>query len=129
MSKKKLDEIFDIERVEKVEEKGMTVVSSGKQQDMENDYNYARNNYYDFSEKGNQAIEGALEIALDGGHPRAYEVLATLIKNVGETNEKLIELHKSMNEMNPTTPTKVTNNSLFVGSTKELYKMLKEKDN
>ena len=84
---------------------------------------------YDLIEKGNKAIEGALEIALENGHPRAYEVLSSLIKNVGETNEKLMDLHKTVNDLKPVTvPTQVTNNnSLFVGSTKELQKMLKGK--
>tara|TARA_Y100000593_G_scaffold93907_1_gene190557 strand:+ start:18972 stop:19364 length:393 start_codon:yes stop_codon:yes gene_type:complete len=129
MSDDKLNEVFEITDIEKVEEKTTEIVPSSTGEDLEVDYDYTRLNLYDLTEKGNRAIEGALEIALEGGHPRAYEVLATLIKNVGDTNEKIIDLHSKMNEINPKTiPTKVTNNSLFVGSTKELYKMIKEKD-
>ena len=122
----KLNKRFEISEVEEQE---LITVSPEDGEDTEVDYNYTRLNMYDLIEKGNKAIEGALEIALENGHPRAYEVLSSLNKNVGETNEKLMDLHKTVNDLKPVTvPTQVTNNnSLFVGSTKELQKMLKGK--
>ena len=90
--------------------------------DIENDYKYQRENFYNLVERGSDAIEGILELAKEGEHPRAYEVAGQLIKNVAEVTEKLGDLQ----EVPSNAPTNVTN-ALFVGSTMELQKMLKDK--
>ena len=97
--------------------------------DIENDYKYQRENFYNLVERGSDAIEGILELAKEGEHPRAYEVAWQLIKNVAEVTEKLGDLQEKMRrlkEVPSNAPTNVTN-ALFVGSTMELQKMLKDK--
>ena len=97
--------------------------------DIENDYKYQRENFYNLVERGSDAIEGILELAKEGEHPRAYEVAGQLIKNVAEVTEKLGDLQEKMRrlkEVPSNAPTNVTN-ALFVGSTMELQKMLKDK--
>ena len=97
--------------------------------DIENDYKYQRENFYNLGERGSDAIEGILELAKEGEHPRAYEVAGQLIKNVAEVTEKLGDLQEKMRrlkEVPSNAPTNVTN-ALFVGSTMELQKMLKDK--
>ena len=97
--------------------------------DIENDYKYQRENFYNLVERGSDAIEGILELAKEGEHPRAYEVAGQLIKNVAEVTEKLGDLQEKMRrlkEVRSNAPTNVTN-ALFVGSTMELQKMLKDK--
>ena len=134
MSNENLDELFDITdeittEVVEVEEGELMPENSERAEEVDTDYQYARTNYYDLIEKGTSAIESSLQIAQEGQHPRAYEVLAQLLKNVGETNEKLMTLHMKMDEMKSDrriqNPTQVTNNALFVGSTSELQKMIK----
>ena len=97
--------------------------------DIENDYKYQRENFYNLVERGSDAIEGILELAKEGEHPRAYEVAGQLIKNVAEVTEKLGDFQEKMRrlkEVPSNAPTNVTN-ALFVGSTMELQKMLKDK--
>ena len=97
--------------------------------DIENDYKYQRENFYNLVERGSDAIEGILELAKEGEHPRAYEVAGQLIKNVAEVTEKLGDLQEKMRrlkEVPSNAPTNVTN-ALFVGSTKELQTMIKDK--
>ena len=97
--------------------------------DIENDYKYQRENFYNLVERGSDAIEGILELAKEGEHPRAYEVAGQLIKNVAEVTEKLGDLQEKMRrlkEVPNNAPTNVTN-ALFVGSTKELQTMIKDK--
>jgi hypothetical protein len=97
-------------------------------QDIEKDYEYTRGNLYSLIEKGQEAINGVLELAQETESPRAYEVFGQLIKNVSDTTDKLINLQQKMKELDETnkssSPTTV-NNTLFVGSTAELSKMLK----
>lgn len=97
-------------------------------EDIKKDYEYARANLYSLIEKGQEAINGILELAQDTEMPRAYEVVGQLIKNTGETAEKLLQLQKTLKDIeddNPKGPTTV-NNALFVGSTAELAKLLKQ---
>lgn len=97
--------------------------------DAENDYKYQRENFYNLVERGNDAIEGILELAKEGEHPRAYEVAGNLIKQVAEVTEKLGELQdrmKKLSEVPNNAPQNVTN-ALFVGSTAELQKLIKGK--
>ena len=121
----KLDELLDIQgEIVKVE-KSLPVVSSNEQ-DKGNDYNYSREIFYGLVERGQDAIEGILDIAKESEHPRVYEVAGQLIKTVGETTEKLIDLQAKMKELDKdnSMPDKVQNN-LFVGSSAELQKLLK----
>ena len=109
-----------------------TIVAKPQQNnedDIENDYKYQRENFYGLVEKGSQAIEGILELAKEGEHPRAYEVAGNLIKQVAEVTEKLGDLQEKMRKLKevPNSAPKNVTNALFVGSTAELQKMLKGK--
>ena len=97
--------------------------------DLENDYKYQRDNFYNLVEKGSTAIDGILELAREGEHPRAYEVAGQLIENVADVTEKLGDLQEKMRKLKevPNNAPKNVTNALFVGSTAELQKMLKEK--
>jgi hypothetical protein len=97
--------------------------------DVDDDYKYQRDNFYRLVEQGSTAIEGILELAKEGEHPRAYEVAGNLIKQVSEVTEKLGDLQEKMRKLKevPNTAPKSVTNALFVGSTAELQKMLKEK--
>tara|TARA_Y100000592_G_scaffold85912_1_gene138586 strand:- start:37 stop:489 length:453 start_codon:yes stop_codon:yes gene_type:complete len=98
-------------------------------QDIGKDYDYTRGNLYSLIEKGQEAINGIMEVAGETASPRAYEVAGQLIKSVADTTDKLMDLQKKVKEVeedtNKTT-NNVTNNALFVGSTSELSKMLKK---
>ena len=97
--------------------------------DVSKDYDYTRGNLYSLIEKGQEAINGIMEVAGETASPRAYEVAGQLIKSVADTTDKLADLHKKVKEIeedNPKTQRTVTNNALFVGSTSELSKMLKD---
>jgi len=97
--------------------------------DINDDYKYQRDNFYNLVEKGSSAIEGILELAKEGEHPRAYEVAGNLIKQVAEVTEKLGDLQEKMRKLKevPNNAPKNVTNALFVGSTAELQKMLREK--
>ena len=136
MSTNKIDEALGVIEIES-ETKG-EVINMGKEivvphetsaLDIEADYVYQRKNFYDLVEKGSTAIDGILELAKEGEHPRAYEVAGNLIKQVAEVTEKLGDLQDKMNKLKDvhgSAPKNVTN-ALFVGSTAELQKMLKGK--
>ncbi len=97
--------------------------------EIEKDYEYTRANLYSIIEKGQEAINGIMEVAGESASPRAYEVAGQLIKSVADTTDKLMDLQKKIKDVNEDSPTKtnnVTNNALFVGSTSELSKMLKK---
>ena len=98
--------------------------------DTDNDYKYSRENYYNLIEKGQEAIQGILDVAKEGQHPRAYEVAGALIKNVADTVDKLQDLQKKLKDLKdlPKTTTAQITNALFVGSTTDLQKMWKDKD-
>lgn len=96
---------------------------------IDKDYEYSRANLYSLIEKGQEAINGIMELAGEGGSPRAYEVAGQLIKSVADTTDKLIDLQKKLKEVEEDTKkttNNVTNNAVFVGSTSELQKMLKQ---
>ena len=97
--------------------------------DIDNDYVNSRDNYYNLIDKGNEAIEGILDIAREGQHPRAYEVAGQLISQVGQTVDKLQDLQKKLKDLKevPNKTTANIKNALFVGSTNELQKMLNRK--
>ena len=98
--------------------------------DSDIDYKYSRENFYSLIERGQDSIDGILDLAKEGEHPRAYEVAGQLIKNVGEVTEKLVDLQEKMKKLKevPDTGPKNVTNALFVGSTKELQKMLKSNE-
>jgi len=99
--------------------------------DVTKDYEYTRGNLYSIIEKGQEALDSALELAIDGGQPRAYEVVGQLIKNVADATDKLLDLQKKLKDLDDTnskrgSTTNVTNNAVFFGSTDELSKFLKK---
>jgi hypothetical protein len=136
----KLDEVFNVtgEIVsDQIESTEIELVEEKKEMnsiinDTKKDYDYVRGNMYSIVEKGQEALNSALELAQETDSPRAYEVVGQLIKNVSDSAEKLIELHKKMKDIEEVKhsngPTNVTN-ALFVGSTAELSKLLKGKLN
>ena len=97
--------------------------------DIDNDYTHSRDNYYNLIDKGNQAIDGILDIAKEGQHPRAYEVAGQLIGQVAQTVDKLQDLQKKLKDLKevPNKTSANIKNALFVGSTAELQKMLNRK--
>jgi hypothetical protein len=126
-----LDNALNIEskivEVEKTENK-LEVVPI-QSQDIKKDYEYTRANLYSLIEKGQEAINGIMELAGESDSPRAYEVAGQLIKSVGDVTDKLIDLQKKLKDVEEdTTKTtnNVTNNAVFVGSTSELSKLLKQ---
>ena len=128
----KLDETFDVEPVETEivkdnTEKKIDKIKSGAE-DIRRDYEYTRGNLYSIIEKGQEAINGILELAQESEMPRAYEVAGQLIKSVSDATDKLMDLQKKVKDVNEDTPQKgpnTVNNALFVGSTAELAKLLK----
>ena len=109
-------------------EVGITKPEKHERSDIERDYDYTRGNLYSIIEKGQEAIDGILELAQESEMPRAYEVAGQLIKNVADATDKLMDLQKKLKEVNEEEKTKgpsTVNNALFVGSTSELSKLLK----
>jgi hypothetical protein len=104
-------------------------VSSDREAESDVDYKYSRENFYNLIERGQDAITGILDLAQESEHPRTYEVAGQLIKTVSEVTEKLVDLQEKMQRLKEVPdkgPTNVTN-ALFVGSTKELQALLKNK--
>ena len=100
-----------------------------KKNDVEKDYKYKRGQLYSLIEKGQEAINGIMELAGESASPRAYEVAGQLIKSVADSTDKLMDLQKKMKDIDEEgtkTQNNVTNNALFVGSTSELSKLLKK---
>ena len=127
----KINESLDIEvqAGEIVKETKQQLKQINKKDDPTADYEYTRGNLYSLIEKGQEAINGILELAQEGQQPRSYEVVGQLIKSVGDVSDKLIDLQQKMKDLNKeeksSSPTTV-NNALFVGSTAELQKLLKD---
>ena len=114
---------------EDVVSKKKNEIKKVEEKDVGKDYDYTRGNLYSLIEKGQEAINGIMEVAGETASPRAYEVAGQLIKSVADTTDKLADLHKKVKEIEEDNPKKqntVTNNALFVGSTSELSKMLKD---
>ena len=97
-------------------------------EEIQKDYEYTRANLYSLIEKGQESLNGIMELAGESASPRAYEVAGQIIKSVADTTDKLMELQKKVKEIDEDKgkPTQVTNNALFVGSTSELSKILKK---
>ena len=121
-----MEELLNID-VEHVDKPPAPKVKS-KDDDQQKDYEYTRGELYSLIDQGQEAVRGALEVAQESGHPRAYEVAVAAMKHVSEMTEKLQDLHKKMKDLDEETkgPKNITNNAMFVGSTTELQKMLKE---
>lgn len=125
----KLDEIFEVEPTEIVEApKVMLKVSKGE---VEQDYEVARAQLHNLVMKGQEAIDGILDVARSSDHPRAYEVAFQGIKNVSEVADKLIDLQKKMKDLDekPRSSPTTVNNTMFVGSTSEMAKLIKQNTN
>ena len=126
-----LNETFDVagEIVESAKEVRISKPSLDRDKsEIRKDYEYTRGNLYSIIEKGQEAINGILELAQESEMPRAYEVAGQLIKSVSDATDKLMDLQKKLKDVEediPKGPTNVTN-ALFVGSTADLTKMLKE---
>jgi hypothetical protein len=123
-----LDVQSDIVPVEKPEVVTPVDTTSTKEQ-LKKDYEYTRGHLYSLVEKGQEAVDGILELAQESDQPRAFEVAGQLIKHVGDVADKLVDLQKKVNEIeNPKKDKQVntTNNTMFVGSTADLAKFLKK---
>ena len=133
--KNNLDDAFNItptevevDQTEVKEPVGIQKPDRLTKDDIEKDYEYTRGNLYSIIEKGQEAINGILELAQDSEMPRAYEVAGQLIKSVSDATDKLMDLQKKVKDVNEDAPQKgpnTVNNALFVGSTAELQKLLK----
>ena len=127
---KNLDNILEIaENLPKVtKDTSLRVVPETNGMEEDTDFKYTRENLYNLLERGQDAVEELLEIAKQSEHPRAFEVVGQLIGKLTETNKELMGLHKTKKDLSTERgPTNVTN-ALFVGSTSDLQKMLKEKN-
>lgn len=132
IKKDPIGESLGVEVPEEIQKAGtsLTKLTSVVKAQNNNDYEYARRNMYDILEKGSTALEDMLDIARQSESARAFEVVTNLIKTLAETNKDLLELAKKDRELNKVEegPDKVvTNNNLFVGSSAELLKMIKDK--
>ena len=120
-----LDDILNIES--DIKKKTEIVKLPERSENIETDYRYARENLYGLVERGQDAIEGILQLSKETEHPRAYEVAGQLIKTVGETAEKLIDLQQKLKKLEDEEQKVGTqHNHLYVGSTSELQKFLKK---
>jgi hypothetical protein len=128
----KLNELLEIsEPKQEIVQTTPAVPRPNEKEDITSDYKYSRENLYNLVERGQDAIDGILTLAKETDHPRTYEVAGQLIKNVGEVTEKLLQLQEKMKKLGEETkkgPSKVENN-LFVGSTAELQKLIKDNKN
>jgi len=126
---KNMEDIFDIE-VENTDIEPSKPAPPKKEEkaDQDSDYEYTRGQLYNLIMKGQEALDGALEVAQESGHPRAYEVAVNAMKQVADTTDKLLDLQKKMKDLEAPTKqnTGSTTNNLFVGSTADLQKMLKQ---
>ena len=124
-----LDNVLGITDVVETSTSNVTLPEVKVPKEVDNDYEYQRRNFYQLVERGQDAIDGILELAKESEHPRSYEVAGQLIKNVADVTEKLGEVQLKMQKLKevPSNAPKNVTNALFVGSTSELQKMLKGK--
>ena len=124
-----LDNVLGITDVVETSTSNVTLPEVKVPKEVDNDYEYQRRNFYQLVERGQDAIDGILELAKESEHPRSYEVAGQLIKNVADVTEKLGELQLKMQKLKevPSNAPRNVTNALFVGSTSELQKMLKGK--
>ena len=128
---KNMEDVFDIE-VSSTPENGCTTRKKQLRDvsnDSKDDYEYTRGELYSLIDQGQEAVRGALEVAQESGHPRAYEVATNAMKQVADMTDKLIDLQGKMKKLDEPTAgasPKTVNNTMFLGSTADLQKMLKE---
>jgi len=125
----KLNDTFEVELVEDPLPIESSDDSDDRKEDTQTDYVQSRENFYELVEKGKEALDGAMDIARETDQPRAYEVVAQLLKNVTDTNKEIIELQKRMEDLKAherKLGNTNINNALFVGSTADLQKMLQD---
>jgi hypothetical protein len=125
-------QVTEIEKEEIKDKKELILKSPNNQENCDADYEYTRGNLYSLIEKGQELIDNVMELAQQSDSPRAYEVAGQIIKNVADTTDKLIDLQqkmKKLKEEEPKGPKSITNNTMFVGSTAELQKLLKQNIN
>lgn len=131
-----IDDALDITPTEVKSEKivkkepEVTEIVTTTQEQLKKDYEYTRGNLYSLIEKGQEAVDGILELAQESDSPRAFEVAGQLIKHVGDVADKLADLHKKVKDIEKedgksSKATNVTNNAVFFGSTADLQKFLK----
>ena len=119
-----IDEALDVKASKSVKESRKIKKIDNTPRD---DFEYSRAQLYNIVEKGQEAMNGILDVCQDTQHPRAYEVAGQLVKAVGDVTDKIIDLQRKMKDLEKEDqPTKVTNNSLFVGSTADLQQMIKK---
>ena len=131
-----IDEALNVENTKEtsivgvgVDKTSRDIVVTDKTNDIEKDYSYTRGQLYSLIEKGQETLDGIMEVANENGSPRSYEVAGQIIKSVADTTDKLLDLQKKVKEIEEDSPkkqTNVTNNALFVGSTSDLSKMIKQ---
>ena len=123
-----MEELLNISAEVVEEPKPVKKERESDKDDRQKDYEYTRGELYTLIDQGQEAVRGALEVAQESGHPRAYEVAVAAMKHVADMTEKLQDLHKKMKDLDEEKkgPSRVTNNAMFVGSTTELQKMLKQ---
>jgi hypothetical protein len=131
---KNLSDILNTDYIPVVSEGNKSVTIHEPDRSVDNpDADYSRANYYNLIEKGNEALEGILEVAKESQHPRAYEVAANMIKNLSDVTEKLMILQKQQQELQPKESAAPTNinvdKAVFIGSTAELLRQLKNESN
>lgn len=123
-----LDEVFDVESTEIVATQ--PEIPQSQKPEIQQDYEVTRAQLHNLVMKGQEAIDGILDVARSSDHPRAYEVAGQLIKNVADVADKLIDLQKKMKDIDEKSAAKsgptTVNNTMFVGSTSELAKLLKQ---
>ena len=97
-----------------------------EEKNIKSDYEYSRDTYYEILEKGKESMELMIEVARESEHPRAFEVLSNMIKNVSDVNDKLMDLNKKNKDINREDTKEVggTTNNLFIGSTTDLQRLL-----
>jgi hypothetical protein len=127
---KNLSNILNTDYIPAVKEENKSVTIHESDRSADNpDADYSRSNYYNLIERGNEALEGILEVARESQHPRAYEVAANMIKNLSDVTEKLMILQRQQQELQPKEPAGPTNitvdKAVFVGSTADLLKQIK----
>ena len=128
-TEQKLDELLEITEKVPVKKETKVIVPRPKDdEDVSADYKYSRENFYNLVERGQDAIDGILELAKESELPRTYEFAGQLIKNVGEVTEKLLDLQRKLKDLKevPNSAPKNVTNALFVGSTAVLQKMIKK---
>ena len=108
-------------------------MSDNENKNIQSDYDYSRQTYYDLIEKGRESLEDMIEVARQSEHPRAYEVLSGMIKNISDVNDKLMDLNKKQKDINKTDdePKQIgsTTNNVYLGSTSDLQRLLQQDEN